>query len=100
MKKIKLTEQQFKKLIENILLHQKEDRDFTSKLIHTDSITGSRTWDIEYKTNLDKTYKEIDESVERLEDLVSQDINEDNQELLEIAKLLRNKFSRYKRKYQ
>ena len=64
-----------------------------------DPETGKHTWDIEYKTDLDTTYKEIDEAVNRLEELISQRSNDTKAaELLVLARTLRNRFARYKNK--
>ena len=97
MKKIvKLTEQEFKNIIENIV-QEKDYKDYSTKLIYIEPVTGKMSWDVTYKTNLDRSYKEINGIVNRIEELVNQ--NKNNQELIELlklSKLLRNKFSRYK----
>tara|TARA_R110000744_G_scaffold116596_2_gene218131 strand:- start:882 stop:1163 length:282 start_codon:yes stop_codon:yes gene_type:complete len=64
-----------------------------------DPETGKHTWDIEYKTDLNSTYKEIDEAVKRLEELVSQRDNDTEANgLVVLARTLRNRFARYKNK--
>ncbi len=94
MKKIIITESQFKKLIENII--QEDNKGYSTKLTNIDPLTSQRSWDVTYQTNLDKTYKEIDEIVNEIEKLVVQNKNDlDAKELLKLSKLLRNKFSRY-----
>ena len=75
-----------------------KEQDFVSKQVDLNPITGQITWDIEYKTNLERTYKEIDEAVKRLQDLVSQEEDQEARKLLMMAKNLRNKFARYKNK--
>ena len=75
-----------------------KEQDFVSKQVDLNPITGQITWDIEYKTNLERTYKEIDEAVKRLQDLVSQEEDQEARKLLIMAKNLRNKFARYKNK--
>ena len=80
---------------ENIFL---KEQDFVSKQVDLDPITGQITWDIEYKTDLERTYKEIDEAVKRLQDLVSQEEDQEARKLLMMAKNLRNRFARYKNK--
>jgi hypothetical protein len=76
-----------------------ERSDHISHYRGQDPETGKHTWDIEYKTDLDSTYKEIDEAVQRLEELVSQrDRGDEAAELLILAKRLRNRFARYKNK--
>ena len=75
-----------------------EDLDFTTQQTGTNPETGQVSWDIEYKTDFDRTYKEIDEAVKRLQDLVAQEKDPEARELLILAKNLRNKFARYKRK--
>ena len=75
-----------------------KEQDFVSKQVDLNPITGQITWDIEYKTDLERTYKEIDEAVKRLQDLVSQEEDQEARKLLMMAKNLRNKFARYKNK--
>ena len=75
-----------------------KEQDFVSKQVDLNPVTGQITWDIEYKTDLERTYKEIDEAVKRLQDLVSQEEDQEARKLLMMAKNLRNKFSRYKRR--
>ena len=75
-----------------------KEQDFVSKQVDLDPITGQITWDIEYKTDLERTYQEIDEAVKRLQDLVSQEEDQEARKLLMMAKILRNKFARYKNK--
>ena len=75
-----------------------KEQDFVSKQVDLNPVTGQITWDIEYKTDLERTYKEIDEAVKRLQDLVAQEKDPEARELLMMAKNLRNKFSRYKRR--
>ena len=95
-KTIKLTESQFKSLIQRVLKEQEGDLDFTSKLTGYDPEMATISWDITYKTNLKKTYKEIDEAVRRLEKLVEQFTGDPEAvELVRLAKNLRNKFSRF-----
>ncbi len=92
--KIIITESQLKQLIENII--QENNKGYSTELTNIDPISGERTWDVTYQTNLDKTYKDIDQIVNRLEDLVRQNKNDlEVKELLKLSKLLRNKFSRY-----
>ena len=74
------------------------EQDFTTKQTSVDPDTCKVSWDIEYKTDFDRTYKEIDEAVKRLQDLVAQEKDPEARELLMMAKNLRNKFSRYKRR--
>ena len=74
------------------------EQDFTTKQTSVDPETGRISWDVDYKTDFDRTYKEIDEAVQRLQDLVAQEKDPEARELLMMAKNLRNKFSRYKRK--
>ena len=74
------------------------EQDFTTKQTSVDPETGKISWDVDYKTDFDRTYKEIDEAVKRLQDLVAQEKDPEARELLMMAKNLRNKFSRYKRK--
>ena len=74
------------------------EQDFTTKQTNIDPETGRISWDVDYKTDFDRTYKEIDEAVKRLQDLVAQEKDPEARELLMMAKNLRNKFSRYKRK--
>ena len=75
-----------------------KEQDFISKQVDLNPVTGQITWDIEYKTDLERTYKEIDEAVKRLQDLVSQEEDQEARKLLIMAKNLRNKFARYKNK--
>ena len=75
-----------------------KEQDFVSKQVDLNPVTGQITWDIEYKTDLERTYKEIDEAVKRLQDLVSQEEDQEARKLLMMAKNLRNKFARYKNK--
>ena len=75
-----------------------EDQDFTTKQTGVNPKTGQVSWDVNYTTDLDRTYKEIDEAVKRLQDLVAQEKDPEARELLMMAKNLRNKFARYKRK--
>ena len=75
-----------------------KEQDFTTKQTDIDPETGKISWDVDYKTDFDRTYKEIDEAVKRLQDLVAQEKDPEARELLMMAKNLRNKFSRYKRK--
>ena len=75
-----------------------KEQDFTTKQTNVDPETGKISWDVDYKTDLDRTYKEIDEAVQRLQDLVAQEKDPEARELLMMAKNLRNKFSRYKRR--
>ena len=82
---------------ESILIEEKSDH--ISHFRGQDPETGKYTWDIEYKTDLDSTYKEIDEAVKRLEELVSQRDNDSEANgLLILARTLRNRFARYKNK--
>ena len=74
------------------------EQDFTTKQTSVDPETGKISWDVDYKTDFDRTYKEIDEAVQRLQDLVAQEKDPEARELLIMAKNLRNKFSRYKRR--
>ena len=74
------------------------EQDFTTKQTSVDPETGKISWDVDYKTDFDRTYKEIDEAVQRLQDLVAQEKDPEARELLMMAKNLRNKFSRYKRR--
>ena len=74
------------------------EQDFTTKQTSVDPETGKISWDVDYKTDFDRTYKEIDEAVKRLQDLVAQEKDSEARELLIMAKNLRNKFSRYKRR--
>lgn len=100
MKKIvKLTEQEFKNIIENVIIEQNNLKDYSTKLVNISPITGEKTWDITYQINLDKLYKEIDDIVNKIEKLIVQNKNDlQLKELLKLSKLLRNKFSRYKTK--
>ena len=75
-----------------------EDQDFTTKQTGINPKTGQVSWDVDYTTDFKRTYKEIDEAVKRLQDLVAQEKDPEARELLMMAKNLRNKFSRYKRK--
>jgi len=75
-----------------------EDQDFTTKQTGINPKTGQVSWDVNYTTDFDRTYKEIDEAVKRLQDLVAQEKDPEARELLMMAKNLRNKFSRYKRR--
>ena len=75
-----------------------KEQDFVSKQVDLNPVTGQITWDIEYKTDLERTYQEIDEAVKRLQDLVSQEEDQEARKLLMMAKNLRNKFARYKNK--
>ena len=75
-----------------------EDQDFTTKQTGVNPKTGQVSWDVNYTTDCDRTYKEIDEAVKRLQDLVEQEKDLEARELLIMAKNLRNKFARYKRK--
>ena len=75
-----------------------KEQDFTTKQTSVDPETGKISWDVDYKTDFDRTYKEIDEAVKRLQDLVAQEKDPEARELLMMAKNLRNKFSRYKRR--
>jgi len=75
-----------------------EDQDFTTKQTGINPTTGQISWDVDYKTDFDRTYKEIDEAVKRLQDLVAQEKDPEARELLMMAKNLRNKFSRYKKR--
>ena len=75
-----------------------EDQDFTTKHTATNPETGQVSWDVDYKTDFDRTYREIDEAVKRLQDLVAQEKDPEARELLIMAKNLRNKFARYKNK--
>ena len=75
-----------------------KEQDFTTKQTNVDPETGRISWDVDYKTDFDRTYTEIDEAVKRLQDLVAQEKDPEARELLMMAKNLRNKFSRYKRK--
>ena len=74
------------------------EQDFTTKQTSVDPETGKISWDVDYKTDFDRTYKEIDEAVKQLQDLVAQEKDPQARELLMMAKNLRNKFSRYKRR--
>ena len=74
------------------------EQDFTTKQTSVDPETGKISWDVDYKTDFDRTYKEIDEAVQRLQDLVAQEKDPEARELLMMAKNLRNKFSRYKKR--
>ena len=74
------------------------EQDFSTKQTSVDPETGKISWDVDYKTDFDRTYKEIDEAVQRLQDLVAQEKDPEARELLIMAKNLRNKFSRYKRR--
>ena len=75
-----------------------EDQDFTTKQTGINPKTGQVSWDVDYTTDFNRTYKEIDEAVKRLQDLVAQEKDSEARELLMMAKNLRNKFARYKRK--
>ena len=75
-----------------------KEQDFTTKQTNVDPETGKISWDVDYKTDFNRTYKEIDEAVKRLQDLVAQEKDPEARELLMMAKNLRNKFSRYKRR--
>ena len=75
-----------------------KEQDFTTKQTSVDPETGKISWDVDYKTDFNRTYKEIDEAVKRLQDLVAQEKDPEARELLMMAKNLRNKFSRYKRR--
>lgn len=98
--KILISEQQFERLVEKIINQEEGNKDFITKLVDVDPTTGKLSWDIEYRTNLDNTYKEIDEAVERLQVLVTQYKGDtDAIELLELSRTLRNKFSRYRSKH-
>ncbi len=89
--KIKLTESQFKKLIEDIV-----QKDYTTNITSYDPEAGKIEWDIKYEMNLNVTYQKIDEIVKKIEKLVSQNKYDlQAKELLKISRLLRNKFSRY-----
>ena len=75
-----------------------EDQDFITKQTGTNPETGQVSWDVDYKTDFNRTYREIDEAVKRLQDLVAQEKDPEARELLIMAKNLRNKFARYKNK--
>ena len=75
-----------------------KEQDFTTKQTNVDPETGKISWDVDYKTDFNRTYKEIDEAVKRLQDLVSQEEDQEARKLLMMAKNLRNKFARYKNK--
>ena len=50
-----------------------KEQDFTTKQTSIDPETGKISWDVDYKTDFNRTYKEIDEAVKRLQDLVAQE---------------------------
>jgi|TARA_R110000744_G_scaffold186415_1_gene305828 hypothetical protein len=83
---------------ESTFIRLTEDQDFTTKQTSTNPETGQVSWDVDYKTDFNRTYREIDEAVKRLQDLVGQEKDPEARELLIMAKNLRNKFARYKRK--
>ena len=83
---------------ESIFNSLTENQDFITKQTGTNPETGQVSWDVDYTTNFDRTYREIDEAVKRLQDLVAQEKDPEARELLIMAKNLRNKFARYKNK--
>ena len=83
---------------ESTFIRLTEDSDFTTKQTGTNPETGQVSWDVDYTTDFDRTYREIDEAVKRLQELVAQERDPEAKELLMMAKNLRNKFARYKRK--
>lgn len=83
---------------ESTFIRLTEDSNFTTKQTGTNPVTGQVSWDVDYTTDFDSIYKDIDETVKRLRELVAQEKDTEAKELLMMAKNLRNKFSRYKRK--
>ncbi len=84
---------------ENIFSTIAEARDFITKQTKLDPITNSTTWAVEYKPDLQRLYKDINDVVTQLEKVQRRVQTSQSEELLKIAKTLRNKYSRLLKKY-
>jgi hypothetical protein len=84
---------------ENILSVLMESRDFLTRQVSVDPETNSTTWEVEYKVDFLRLYKEIDEVFNILEDVQTQFKTPQSLTLLNLAKTLRNNFSRLAQLY-
>ena len=81
---------------EEILSTLKEAEDFIAKKTSEDPTTNSTTWDIDYQPDLKRLYDDINKIVIKLEKVQKRIQTPQSEDLLNIAKTLRNKYSQTK----
>ena len=84
---------------EEILSTLKEAEDFIAKKTSEDPTTNSTTWDIDYQPDLKRLYDDINKIVIKLEKVQKRIQTPQSEDLLNIARTLRNKYSRLLKKY-
>jgi hypothetical protein len=84
--------QQFKEQLYNVIESLKEAEDFISKKVGEDPT--STTWVVDYQPNLKRLYTDIDNVVQKLQKVQQRVQTPQSEELLKIAKSLRNRFAR------
>jgi hypothetical protein len=90
---------QFKEEILSTIKSLKEAEDFITRKTEEDPTTQSTTWEVDYNPNLKNLYTNINNVVRALEKLQRSNPTLESEQLLNLGKSLRNRFSRLLKKY-
>ena len=88
-----------RKDIKGVVKNLKETEDFYTRQTGEDPTTNTTSWDVEYRPNLPGLYNSINDIVDRLEKLQKRFQTQQSEEILQIAKSLRNRFARLAKKH-
>lgn len=89
-----------KENIREVIKSLKETEDFYTRETGVDDETGQISWDITYKPNLPRLYKDIKDIVHKLKKLSAEFKTSDTDSALELSKTLKNRFASIVRKYK
>lgn len=89
-----------KENIREVIKSLKETEDFYTRETGVDDETGQISWDVTYKPNLPRLYKDIKDIVSKLKKLSTKLKNPDTESALELSKTLKNRFASIVRKYK
>lgn len=89
-----------KENIREVIKSLKETEDFYTRKTEEDDETGQISWDITYKPNLSRLYKDIKDIVHKLKKLSTELKTSDTDSALELSKTLKNRFASIVRKYK
>ena len=89
-----------KENIREVIKSLKETEDFYARKTGVDDETGQVSWDITYKPNLSRLYKDIKDIVHKLKKLSAELKTSDTDSALELSKTLKNRFASIVRKYK
>tara|TARA_R110000822_G_scaffold2734_3_gene12680 strand:+ start:2300 stop:2992 length:693 start_codon:yes stop_codon:yes gene_type:complete len=90
---------QFKEEILSTIKSLKEAEDFITRKTGEDPTTQTITWEVDYTPNLKNLYTDINNVVIALEKLQRNNPTLESEQLLNLGKSLRNRFSRLLKKY-